>query len=128
MGKQYKACFVQFDISDIVDLLALDNQRRTHFALYSKNGTNLSGTELGPVIANRNFFEGIKGVVSESERDQNIANFTSGIEGTMTFASGDTHETLCYAPIEETDLEMAVLIRESVIQNQIRVMQRAISS
>jgi hypothetical protein len=48
MGKKYKACFVQFDIDDIVDLLALDDQGRTHFALYSKSGSNLSGTELGP--------------------------------------------------------------------------------
>jgi hypothetical protein len=44
MGKPFKACFVQLDIKDIVDLLALDNQGRTHFALYSKNGENLSGT------------------------------------------------------------------------------------
>ncbi len=55
MGKRYKACFVQFDINDIVNLVALDNQGRTHFALYSGSGSNLSGTELGPMISNHNF-------------------------------------------------------------------------
>lgn len=52
MGKTFKACFIQFDIGEIVDLLALDDQGKTHFALYSKSGGNLSGTELGPAISN----------------------------------------------------------------------------
>ncbi len=120
MGKKYKACFVQFDINDIVNLLALDNQGRTHFALYSKNGSNLSGTELGPVISNHNFFEAIKGVVTEDVLKENHDNFMNGSNGAMSFGSGDAHETLCYVPIEGTDWEIAVLIRESVIQDQIR--------
>ncbi len=61
MGKRFKACFVQFDISYIVDLLAFDDQGRTHFALYSKNGGNLSGTELGPVISKKEFLRGDQG-------------------------------------------------------------------
>ena len=120
MGKQYKACFVQFDINDIVDLLALDDQGRTHFALYSGNGSNLSGTDLGPEIANKNFLTAIKSLVSEDAWNENHDNFENRKEGTLSFASGDTHETLCYAPIEGTDWEMAVLIRESVIQDRIR--------
>ncbi len=120
MGKRYKACFVQFDINDIVDLLALDNQGGTHFALYSGSGSNLSGTELGPMISSQNFFDAIKGVVPEDVWKENYENFSSGSEGTLSFGSGDAHETLCYVPIEDTDWEMAVLIRESVIQDQIR--------
>ena len=65
MGKPMKACFVQFDIKYIVDLLALDDQGTANFALYSKNGTNLSGTELGPTVSNRNFFDAIKDVIPE---------------------------------------------------------------
>ena len=120
MGKRYKACFVQFDINDIVDLLALDDQGRTHFALYSKNGSNLSGTELGPVISSHNFLEAIRGVVPEDVLNENQNNFASGAEGTLSFGTGDAHQTLCYVPIEDTDWEMAVLIRESIIQDQIR--------
>ncbi len=120
MGKHYKACFVQFDINDIVNLLALDNQGRTHFALYSQNGSNLSGTELGPIISNHNFFDAIKGVVSEDIRNENYDNFANKTKGALSFGSGDAHETVCYVPIEDTDWEVAVLIRESVIQDQIR--------
>ena len=120
MGKHYKACFVQFDINDIVDMLALDDQGRTHFALYAKNGSNLSGTELGPVIMGHNFLETIKGVVPEEVWNETQENFENGAEGTLSFESGDTHETLCYTPIEGTDWEMAALIRESIIQDQIR--------
>lgn len=119
MGKRYKACFVQFDIDDIVDLLALDDQGRTHFALYSKSGSNLSGTELGPMISNHNFLEATQDIVSEEVWNETRDNFTNGLEGTLSFGVGDSHQTLCYVPIEDTDWEMAVLIRESIIQDQI---------
>ncbi len=35
--------------------------------------------------------------------------------GNMKFLSGESEETLSYVPIEGTDWEMAVLIRDSVI-------------
>jgi diguanylate cyclase (GGDEF)-like protein len=120
MGKPFNACFVQLDIKDILDLLAFDDQGRTHFALYSKNGGNLSGTELGPVISNQNLFDAIKGIVSEDVWKENRENFENEAEGSMTFISGEAEETLCYVPIQGTGWEMAVLIRESVIQDQIR--------
>ncbi|MBR6158912.1 MAG: GGDEF domain-containing protein, partial [Lachnospiraceae bacterium] len=110
----------QFDINDILDLLALDDQGRTHFALYSKSGSNLSGTQLGPVILNRNFFTALKDIVSEDVWNEHYDNFSNQKEGAMSFAVGNSNETLCYAPIEGTDWEMAVLIRESIIQDQIR--------
>ena len=121
MGKPFKACFVQLDIREIVDLLAFDDQGRTHFALYTKNGGNLSGTELGPVISNHNLFDAIEGIVSEDVWKENHENFENEAEGSITFASGEAEQTLCYVPIQGTGWEMAVLIRGSVIQDQIRV-------
>lgn len=120
MGKPFKACFVQLDIKDIVDLLALDNHGGTHFALYSKNGGNLSGTELGPVISDHNLFDAIKGIVSEDVWKENHESFENAARGSMTFVSSGAEETLCYVPIQGTGWEVAVLIRESVIQDQIR--------
>lgn len=120
LGKSFKACFVQVDIKDIVDLLAFDDEGRTHFALYAKNGANLSDTELGPVILDHNFFEELKNIVPENEWKENYEHFQSGTEGNVTFDFGDADETLCYVPIEDTGWMMAVLIRESVIQDQIR--------
>ncbi|MCR5302415.1 MAG: GGDEF domain-containing protein [Lachnospiraceae bacterium] len=120
MGKPFKACFVQLYIEDIVDLLAFDDQGRTHFALYAKNGGNLSGTDLGSIIAKHNFFDAIRSILPEEVWNYNYANFRDEKEGTITFASGESEETLCYVPIEGTGWEMAVLICESVIQDQIR--------
>ena len=120
MGKTFKACFVQLDIKEIVDLLAFDDQGRTHFALYSKNGGNLSGTELGPIISDRNLFDAIQGIVPENVWKENRANFENEAEGSLSFSVGGTEETLRYVPIPGTGWEIAILIRESVIQDQIR--------
>ncbi len=120
MGKNIKACFVQIDIKEIVDLLAFDDQGRTHFALYSQNGENLSGTELGPYIAEKNLFEAVKGVIPDDEWNSNRDNFSKGSEGSITFTADGAEETLCYVPIAGTDWKMAVLIHESVIHDTIR--------
>ncbi len=120
MGKSFKACFVQLDINDIVNLLAFDDQGRTYFALYSKNGNNLSGTEMGPIISNHNLFDAIEGLVANDVWQTICQSFIHEESGSITFSSGGFEETLSYVPIEGTGWEMAVLIRESVIQDQIR--------
>ena len=119
-GKQYKAGFVQIDIKEIVDLLAFDDEGRTYFGLYSKNGENLSGTELGPYISKRNIFDMIKTIIPEDEWDLNRENFANAVEGTISFTADGAPETLCYVPVENTDWMMVVLIRESVIHDRIR--------
>ena len=120
LEKHFKACFVQVDISEIVDLLALDDEGKTQFALYAKNGANLSGTELGPVILGHNFFEVLRNRITEAEWEECYADFQSNAEGTLTFDLGEAEEILCYVPVKDTGWEMVVLIRESVIQDQIR--------
>ena len=120
MGKQFKACFVQIDIGEIVDLLAFDDQGRTYFGLYSKNGENLSDTELGPYISHKNIFDAIKGIVSEDVWKTNRENFENAVEGSITFTAEGAQETLCYVPIHGTDWKMVVLISQSVIHDRIR--------
>jgi hypothetical protein len=44
MGKSVKACFVQFDIDEIADLMSFQDDRGTWFGLYYQNGESLSGT------------------------------------------------------------------------------------
>ncbi|MBR4542891.1 MAG: GGDEF domain-containing protein [Lachnospiraceae bacterium] len=119
-GKPYRACFVQIDVSEIVDLLAFDDDGRTNFGIYSKNGENLTGTELGPYISNHNLFDALNGVISENDWNKNRENFLNSVEGSITFNANEAEETLCYVPIEDTDWMMVVLIRESVIQDRIR--------
>ena len=121
MGKPFKACFVQIDIKDIVDLLALDDQgSATYFALYSKKGGNLSGTELGPAISNRNIWEATKNLVPEEVWEENVDHFAGEAKGDMTFSYNGVKETLSYVPIQGTEWELAVLIHESVVLDQIR--------
>ena len=114
-GKRYKASFVQIDIGEIVNLLAFEDEGRTYFGLYSKNGENISGTELGPYVSRHNLFTAIKDVIDEETLNENRDNFSNEVEGSITYTANGTEETLVYVPIEET-----VLIRESVIQDRIR--------
>ena len=120
MGKQFKACFVQIDINDIVGLLAFDDQESTHFALYSANGGNLSETELGQLIGHKNIFDATKGNVSEEKWNAFREDFVNGNRGTLTFTINGVVDTICYEPVPDTGWELVVMIRESVIQDQIR--------
>ena len=120
MGKNFKACFVQIDIKDIVDLLAFDDEGRTSFALYDKNGGNLSGTELGPVVSTNNLFDTVKRYVKGDKWDTFYNGFLNDEKGSLTFSADNADETLSFVPINGTDWEMVVLIRESVINNQIQ--------
>ncbi|MBQ6967223.1 MAG: diguanylate cyclase [Lachnospiraceae bacterium] len=118
--KKFKASFVQIDIREIVDLLAFDDQGRTYFGLYSRNGKNLSDTELGPFIGKQNLFEATKSVIREADWKKCQDSFEKGEEGSLAFTALGVEETLCYVPIEDTDWEMVVLISESVIHDRIR--------
>ena len=120
MGKQFKACFVQIDINDIVDLLAFDDQESTHFALYSANGGNISETELGPLIGTENIFDATKGNVSEEKWNSFRDDFANNKRGTLTFTINGVVDTICYEPVPDTGWELVVMIRESVIQDQIQ--------
>ena len=119
-GKRYKASFVQIDVGEIVNLLAFEDEGRTYFGLYNKNGENISGTELGPYVSRHNLFPAIKDVIDEKTLSENRDNFSNAVEGSITFTANGTEETLVYVPIEKTDWMMVVLIRESVIQDRIR--------
>ncbi|MCR5209672.1 MAG: diguanylate cyclase [Lachnospiraceae bacterium] len=119
-GKKYEASFVQIDIREIVDLLAFEDEGRTYFGLYNKNGENISGTELGPYISRHNLFVAMKDVIDENTLNENRDNFSNAVEGSITFTANGAEETLVYVPIEQTDWMMVVLIHESVIHDRIR--------
>ena len=119
-GKQYKASFVQIDVREIVDLLAFEDEGRTYFGIYSRNGENLSGTEVGPYISVHNLFDIVKDVISEKKLSEIRDNFANAAGGSLTFSPDEVEETLCYVPIEGTEWMMVVLIRENVIQDRIR--------
>ena len=118
-GERYKASFVQIDVNELLDLLAFEDSK-TYFGIYTKNGENLSGTELGPFVSTHNLFDVIKGVIPEDVWTENRDNFLNAVEGSITFTANGAEETMCYVPIEGTDWMMVVLIRESLIHERIR--------
>lgn len=120
MGKQFKACFVQININDIVELLAFDDQESTHFALYSENGGNLSETELGTLIGTQNIFDATNGNVSEEKWNSFRDDFANKRRGTLTITINGAVDTIYYEPVPDTGWELVVMIRESVIQDQIQ--------
>ncbi len=120
IGKKIKACFVQIDITDIVELLAFDDDGKTNFGLFSRSGENLSETELGPVVGNQNFLDTIHGYLTADEWDKLCNDFANDKAGSLTFVSGDSEETICYVPVPDTGWELVVLIRGSVIRDQIQ--------
>ncbi len=120
MGKKFKACFVLIDIGDITKLLAFEDDRDTYFALYMKNGANLSDTDLGLIDPETNFLKGIGSYIPHESLEKLRADFEEGNEGNLTLVTNDTHESLCYTPVPNTGWMLAVLIHESVINEQFR--------
>ncbi|MCR5650812.1 MAG: diguanylate cyclase [Lachnospiraceae bacterium] len=120
MGKPFKACFVLIDIKDISNLLLLEDQGSTRFALYTKNGGNLSDTAIGPVDEDDNLLECAKDLVSQSAWEKMSTDFEEGNKGSLTIDLDGMKETLCYAPVPSTGWMIAVLIHDSVIHEQFR--------
>lgn len=119
-GKPFKACFVQIDIEEIASLLAFDDPGRTYFGLYDRNGVNLSNTNLGSIVSGQNILEAMRDILSKSEWEQLCSDFDDEAHGGLTFAFNGAEETLFYVPIPDTGWMMVILIRESIINDQIR--------
>lgn len=119
-GKPFKACFVQIDIEEIASLLAFDGPGRTYFGLYDRNGVNLSNTNLGSIVSGQNILEATRDILSKSEWEQLCSDFDDEAHGGLTVAFNGAEETLFYVPIPDTGWMMVILIRESIINDQIR--------
>lgn len=119
-GKPFKACFVQIDIEEIASLLAFDDPGRTYFGLYDRNGVNLSNTNLGSIVSGQNILEATRDILSKSEWEQLCSDFDDEAHGGLTVAFNGAEETLFYVPIPDTGWMMVILIRESIINDQIR--------
>ena len=70
MGNRFKACFVLIDIADITNLLAFEDDRDTYYALYMKNGANLSDTDLGLIDHEKNILKSIGDYASPEDREK----------------------------------------------------------
>ncbi|MCR5155460.1 MAG: GGDEF domain-containing protein [Butyrivibrio sp.] len=82
--------------------------------------SNISETELGQLIGTKNIFDATSGNVSEEKWNSFRDDFVNGRKGTLTFNIGEVVDTICYEPVADTGWELVVMIRESVIHDQIR--------
>ena len=62
----------------------------------------------------------MKKVLPEDEWNEFKAHFTDKTGGCLTFDSDGTEEMLCYVPISDTKWVLVMLVRESMIDEQIR--------
>ena len=122
MGKKLKACFVQVDIDDIISTLTYNDEDggETSCCIYYKNGENLTQMGFGPIGANENLLNALRGQVDVSEWRRVQESFDRGRQGEVRFAYKGATETLYYMPVEDTSWMLAILISDSLIRDQIR--------
>ncbi|MCR5847685.1 MAG: hypothetical protein K6G75_06155 [Lachnospiraceae bacterium] len=104
----------------ITNLLAFEDQGGAYYGIYVQNGGNLSDTELGMIPSEENLFKAAKDYLSNESWQKLCTDFAEGKGGSLTLVAKNAKEELCYVPIPDTGWMMAVLIRESVINDQIR--------
>ena len=122
MGKNLKACFVQVDIDDIISTLTFNDEDggETSCCIYYKNGENLAQMGFGPIGASENILNALKGHLDVNEWRRLQENFDRGGRGEVRFTYEGATETLYYAPVEDTNWMLTVLISDSLIRDQIR--------
>ena len=119
MGKKFKACFVQIDISEIVDLLAFEEKSGAYYGLYVQNGGNLSENDLGLIDKGDNILHSSKEFLSQKDWDKLYSDFGKGESGSVTLSSGKMKEEMYYVPVPDTGWMLVVFIKGSIINDQI---------
>ena len=79
----------------------------------------VGGGGLHGVHEGENFLDGTKPYLSQESWEKVCSDFAEGKNGSVTLNSNGMMEALCYTPVPYTGWMMAVLIRESIIEEQI---------
>jgi diguanylate cyclase (GGDEF)-like protein len=120
MGKDIKACFVQVNIDQIVQGLALDSEdNTTFFGLYHENGDNLTDLDFGPFAATENLINSLRGDLDKDTWLALSADYSSGGDGSIEFSHEGKQQTLYYLSVPETNWVLAVLVADDLIQEQV---------
>ena len=125
MGKKFKACFVQIDISEIADLLAFDENEGSYFSLYVQNGGNLSDNDHGMLDKGENILEASREYLPQKSWEKLCDDFANGRGGNLTLVSEERKEEICYVPVHDTGWMLVVFIKESIINEQIHGISEA---
>ena len=120
MDKDIKACFVQVNIDNIVEGLALDSEdSTTFFGLYHENGDNLTDLDFGPFKATENLLNSLRGDLDEDAWKALSEDYSSGGDGSVEFSHEGKRQTLYYSSVPETNWALTVLVADDLIQEQV---------
>ncbi len=121
-GVALKVCFLQLNINEMLSSLTLHtNENETYCNLYHRSGESLTNDDFGYLTAGNNLLQALAEADMESgySYQRLLDDFENGRSGQISFHYRDTHEDLCYVPIENTSWMLTILIQDNVISDQI---------
>ena len=127
-GKMITACFAQVNIDQLVRSMTFraDNME-TYFNLYLKSGESLTNAPFGGVEPGRNLLS----VIQENDTTQKmyhkiVEDFQNGRAGNINVPYRRQNAHLYYAPVDNTEWMLSILVYDNVISRQIRLNNRRI--
>lgn len=121
--EMFTTCFLEINMKEMLSGVSMTSQDEniTFTNIYSLDGYALSDLVLGGQATEENLLEAMKHANFDREYslEQMKQDFTAKRKGAASFTYNGVKETLCYIPIEETDLMLTYLIQESVISDKI---------
>jgi len=121
-GADITVCFIQINISEMIsNLVAHENDAETYINLYYRNGEDLTQTTLWKFPEGWNFLSEMANatIADGYSLDQMNEDFAAGRRGDIAFRYQGEDCYVSYVPVEGTNWMLTILIRETVISEQI---------
>ena len=127
-GKRITACFAQVNIDQMVRSMTFRaDDMETYFNLYLKNGESLTNAPFGGIEPGRNLLSVIKENDKSEEKYHKISNdFQKGLKGSINVPYRRQNAHLYYAPVDDTEWMLSILVYDNVINRQIKSNNRKI--
>ena len=120
----FLVCFVEIDMDRMLEGVSMqsDVNGSTFCNIYTSDGVALTSMVLGGLASEDNLLEALRHAqMGDGFSVEAIsADFAQGREGLVSFSYGGIQENLFYVPVEGVDWMLTYLIRESVIDEQVR--------
>lgn len=121
-GTRVRTCFIRINIDEMLSYLTLQtSDNETYCNLYYRDGESLTNDEFGHLVEGGNLLSAL----SQAQFDNGFGfemlkdDFENGRSGQTSFHHHGVREELSYIPVEGTDWMLTILIRDSVINEQI---------
>ena len=122
-GDELSVAFMQIGMEQMLDGVSMqsDENAATFCNIYTKDGYPLSNAVLGGFAEEDNLIDALGKAEFEKgySLDKLAADFESQERGVVSFEYNGRKETLAYIPVEDTEMILTYLIRESLISDRI---------